>query len=202
MDALRRRALATLNDSRTVLLSIPKDQLTGGSIHQWFAQRKDALAQADMVAQSSLVGTIAYQIMDSLWNEKGHDVCLDLRDTIVWHFEHPIQRLSQSQTVKPVLDDYISKVANAKLATLLKEFTAARNNQPNLACIGFRTILPLIIRERAKLVDPAHRLAIKDDLGFEPDIRSALQHGSLFNVSIQVRKDRMGVLDPICGPLC
>jgi hypothetical protein len=41
----------------------------------------------------------------------------------------------------------------------------------------------LIIRERAKRVDPTHRLATKDDIGFEPDIKSGVQHQTLFNAA-------------------
>jgi hypothetical protein len=58
---------------------------------------------------------------------------------------------------------------------LLIEFNRVKDSNPNLASIGFRTILCLVIRERAKIVRPHLALATKDDLRFEPDINEAIK---------------------------
>jgi hypothetical protein len=55
-------------------------------------------------------------------------------------------------------------VKDTKLAELLKEFNASKNNSPNLVAMGFRTILSLVIREKAKRVDPQSNTATRINL--------------------------------------
>jgi hypothetical protein len=60
-----------------------------------------------------------------------------------------------------MLDDLILKVKEEKLSTLLREFNAIKNQQPNSAAIVLRTIVCLIIQEKAKLAQPGGALAIR-----------------------------------------
>jgi hypothetical protein len=66
-------------------------------------------------------------------------------------------------------------VKDTKLALLLNEFNAVKDSSPNLAAMGFRTILTLIIQERAKQVNPHVPLATRDNLAVDPCIDTALK---------------------------
>jgi len=70
-------------------------------------------------------------------------------------------------------ESYIKRVADTKLAELLKEFNAAKDTTPNLAAIGFRTILSLVIQEKAKRVNPTSNTATCTDLAPQPMIDRA-----------------------------
>jgi hypothetical protein len=185
MDALRTNVLAKLRESREELLGIPKDQLTGPAIMTWLSRwEQTTFRRASSLDQFVYLDTsIRYRTMSGFAYEEDYDICLELRDRIVAELDQAVALIDETHVVRPVLDSYITKVADTKLATLLQEFNSIRTTQPNAACITFRTILPLIIRERAKRVDPTHRLATKDDIGFEPDIKAAVAHGKLFNMA-------------------
>lgn len=180
MDKLKEHIINKLKGSREALLSISKQRLSGDEIYRWFEAWKSYLIRADTVSGQLLPINIERK-MGGFWDEQDQDVCLMLRTRIIESIDSSIKAIDERQTVKPVLDGLISKVSNTKLATLLKEFNDVRILQPNLACTGFRTILPLIIRERAKKADPTHNLATKDDIFFEPDIKTGINHSTLFN---------------------
>lgn len=179
MDQLKEHIINKLRKSREALLSIPKQKLNGNEIYRWFKAWKQYLSRADTVSGHLLPMNIGLK-MDGFWEEQDPDVCLILRTRIVESIDSSIKAIDEKQMVKPVLEDLISKVSDIKLATLLNEFNDVRISQPNLACAGFRTILPLIIRERAKKTDPNHSLATKDDIDFEPDITTGIDHPTLF----------------------
>ena len=84
--------------------------------------------------------------MQGFENETDIDVLDDLRSGIVSYLDNTMVNLDRKQIVKPVLDDLISKVKDAKLATLLNEFNRAKDTNPNLSAIGFRTLITLIIK--------------------------------------------------------
>lgn len=182
MDQLKEHIIRRLREGREALLGIPKDQLDGPAILNWYHGWKSVLVRADTMSGHLLPVNIEHR-MSGFWDEADHDVSLILRTRVIELIDQSIQAVDAKQVVKPLLEDLISRVADTKLATLLAEFNTARVSQPNLACGGFRTILPLIIRERAKRVDPSHALATKDDIGFEPDINAAIKHPSLFNAA-------------------
>jgi hypothetical protein len=77
--------------------------------------------------------------------------------------------------VRPILDDLILKIKDVKLSTLLREFNTIKNQQPNSAAIVLRTIICLIIQERAKLTQPEGALATRPDLELTPMLKSAVQ---------------------------
>jgi hypothetical protein len=72
-----------------------------------------------------------------------------------------------------LLEEYTKRVADTKLAVLLNEFNAVKDIAPNHAAIGFRTILSLVIQEKAKRVNPTSHTAIRTDLAPQPMIDSA-----------------------------
>jgi hypothetical protein len=82
--------------------------------------------------------------------------------------------------VRPIFDDLILKVKDEKLSTLLREFNAIKNQQPNSAAIVLRTILCLIIQEKAKLAQPGGALAIRPDLMLTPMLQGAID-GNIFD---------------------
>jgi hypothetical protein len=79
--------------------------------------------------------------------------------------------------VRPFLDDQILRVRDTKPAALLNEFNAAKDGQPNLAAIGLRTIICLIIQERARADDARSKLATRQDLALDPVLEEAIAVG-------------------------
>ena len=101
------------------------------------------------------------------------DVLDAARDQVVAMIDGSIASLA-GEPARPLLDGPILKVKDTKLSTLLKEFNAIKDHQPNLAAIGLRTIICLIIQERAKIADPTGKLAIRQDLDFDPMLTQAV----------------------------
>jgi hypothetical protein len=180
VDPLKEVTIKKLREARQQLLEISKDNLTGFAIQAWYTPNVSVFQRSDSMSGHLLQTNIVYKMQGS-WQETDADVCIILRTQLIELIDQSINAINSAQQVRPVLEDLILKVSDTKLSTLLKEFNEARTSQPNLACAGFRTVLPLIIRERAKKVDPTHSLATKDDIKFEPDINTAIQHGGLFN---------------------
>lgn len=170
-----------LKEARENLLSINKDQLTGQELLAWYEKWKSTLKQSDVMFCGDSVDINVLYKLGPFKNELNTDVCMDLRKNFVNLIDDKILTINNSEVVKSILEDQISKVKDTKLSTLLLEFNAIKDTQPNMAASGFRTILPLIIRERAKIASPAHKLAVKDDIAFEPDINEAVKSSELFN---------------------
>jgi hypothetical protein len=95
-----------------------------------------------------------------------------------------IPGIDSTQTVVPVLDGLIPKVADTKLSTLLKEFNSGKDVQPNSAAITFRTILMLIIQERAKRIKPQSKIAVEQDLSLDKCLNAAVSE-NLFDSAEQ-----------------
>src|SRR5258708_10103200 len=97
----------------------------------------------------------------------------DLRVALSGWIDMGLGMLDREYKVKPLLEEYTLRVKDTKLAELLKEFNAAKDNAPNLTAMGFRTILSLIIQEKAKRVNPTSNTATRTDLAPQPMIDSA-----------------------------
>ncbi|GEM_PF-1551662 len=180
MNSINKQTIDKLHKCRESLINIPKSQLSGAQIIKWLEEWNSVFERADSIADTNLWVFIDKPVR-GFEDETDTEVCLDIRNGIVEILDVAIAKLDSTQVIKPILEQLILRVKDDKLATLLKEFNDTRIDQPNLAASGFRTILPLIIRERARQVDPSHVLATKDDIGFEQDINAAIKHGSLFN---------------------
>lgn len=87
-----------------------------------------------------------------------------IRPIIVGFLDDALNKLDEGYKVEPLLEDYTKRVKSPKLSVLLKEFNTAKDTAPNLAAIGYRTILCLIIQERAKIVAPSSQTATRTDL--------------------------------------
>jgi hypothetical protein len=86
-----------------------------------------------------------------------------------------IVAVDSKQIVQTILEEYLPRVTNTKLATLLDEFNAIKERAPNLAAIGYRTILSHLIQEQAKAAKPDSELAKKEDLFPSDAIRAAIK---------------------------
>ena len=137
----------------------------------WYNQWKPVFLRLQSITGDTPHVALAIK-MQGYENETDIEVLDDLLTGLVSYLDSAMVNLDSKQIVKPVLDDLISKVKDAKLATLLNEFNRAKDSNPNLSATGFRT---LIIKERAKIAKPTSLLATKDDLGFEPDIKTAIK---------------------------
>jgi len=103
----------------------------------------------------------------------------ELRPGLVSHIDYGLHMLDQEYQVKPLLEEYTKRVKDTKLSVLLNEFNAAKDTTPNLAAIGFRTILSLVIQEKAKREKPQSDTATKTDLALDKMISSAKTDGIL-----------------------
>jgi len=180
MDRLVERAVSDLRQAREELLTIPKQALSGAQINQWGQRWMPAFDRAESLCGLIIRGNIGH-FMQGSWEETDSDLCDDLRARIVGLLDSVIQALDAREAVEPVLAEWIKRVADTKLATLLREFNDVKDTAPNLAAIGFRTILALLIRERAKQVAPDSEIAKQDDLVPERDIKAALDQPELFS---------------------
>jgi len=111
--------------------------------------------------------------MKGYQQEEDPEIFNELRPVFVGFIDHALSNLDQEYEVKPVLEDYIQRVRDTKLAELLKEFNAAKDSAPNLVAIGFRTILSLVIQEKAKRINSTSNTATCIDLAPVPMIDRA-----------------------------
>jgi hypothetical protein len=107
------------------------------------------------------------------------EVFNELRSEIISIIDNGLSILDQRYKVKPLLEEYTKRVKDTKLSVLLNEFNAAKDTTPNLAAIGFRTILSLVIQEKAKREKPQSDTATKTDLALDKMISSAKTDGIL-----------------------
>lgn len=82
MDQLKEHIIKKLRESREALLGVPKDQLGGPAILNWYHGWKPVLVRADTVSGHGLPINIEHR-MNGFWNETDHDVSLILRTRIV-----------------------------------------------------------------------------------------------------------------------
>ena len=122
----------------------------------------------------------AVSIQTLIANDKyGYDQVTDveifneLRPGFVSHIDYGLSMLDQQYQVRPLLEEYTKRVADTKLAVLLNEFNAVKDIAPNHAAIGFRTILSLVIQEKAKREKPGSNTASRPDLSVDKMIDSA-----------------------------
>lgn len=111
--------------------------------------------------------------LNGFQQETDVEIFNELRPVFVGFIDNALSWLDQEYEVKPLLEDYIQRVKDTKLAELLKEFNAAKDIAPNLVVIGSRTILSLVIQEKAKRVNPTSNTATRTDLAPQPMIDSA-----------------------------
>jgi hypothetical protein len=166
MPTLPEVKLKKLHEFRTGLLDIQKADLTPKAIsHYWESNR-------DKLRPSGLVDNVGRYIQ-SIQDVDDVDALDGARDELVRMVDATIASLNAAD-VRPILEDLILKIKDIKLSTLLREFNAVKNQQPNCAAIVLRTIICLIIQEKAKLIKPAGALATGPDLMLTPMLQSAI----------------------------
>lgn len=180
MSATRTDAIAKLRACREALVAIPKDQLTGPNMWEWFQEWDAALTRSDHITDQNLRWS-TYFVFQTFGRELNPDIMYEVAQDIIARIDWSLETLDAEEPVRPILESHIALVADTKLATLLREFNAVRISQPNLAAIGFRTVLALVIRERLRKVDPSNKLAITDDINPEPLIKAGIDHPKLFS---------------------
>ena len=169
MSALTALKIKLLQGFRAGILEIKKDDLTSQVLSAYWNANVSAIAPMG----ASLINPLG-QFISSIGAIQDIDALDAARDDIVRMVDVSISGLSGAP-VRPILEELIVKVKDAKLSTLLKEFNAIKDHQPNLAAIGLRTIICLIILEKAKLTRPAEALAKTTDLMLKPMLESAIK---------------------------
>lgn len=171
---IKRRAIQELRAVRQELVDIRKDELAYGRLVEWHTKSSRTFQLASANGGIINLGSQLMRHLNGLNVMEDREVLDDARSLMVEMLDRNITQIDRSEVVRPVLEELILKVTDTKLSTLLKEFNAARDTQPNIAAIALRTILMLIIQERAKIHDPASALATKDDLNLTREINEAL----------------------------
>jgi len=173
MDRIKQLAIEDLRRSREDLLSIRKGQLSFDVIYRWLEKWASAFRRAETIKADLIVFNIQRRLagFESVQDIEAFN---ELRGVFITYLDEVIVGIDKTQVVKPILDELISKVKDTKLSMLLLEFNRAKDINPNLAALGFRTILALIIIERAKIVAPQSPLATRGDISFEREIKEAL----------------------------
>ena len=170
--AIKKHAIDGLREAREELLSSIPTGLTYAKIFSWYEKWLGRIQQAEGAGANIIRQNITMYIQGH--NTSPHDVLHEICLRIVGLLDRNIQAIDQTETVFPVLDGLILKISDTKLSTLLKEFNAGKDAQPNSAAITFRTILMLIIQERAKRKNPSSQLANAQDLALDATINIAL----------------------------
>lgn len=177
MDILRQKVIAELREAREKLLSMPKDALTFSDLHAWDNDHYSLWIRGDKFLFGTSLDLSYYLsfILRGYDEESDPDVLEELRVRQVRYVDAALKEIDSQVVIRPLLQERIARVKDAKLAALLNEFEATKNTAPNVAAIGFRTILTLIIQERAKIANPASSLATRTDLAPDPMIDTALK---------------------------
>jgi hypothetical protein len=169
MSALTEFKIKSLQDFRAGILDLKKEDLTPQVLMSYFETN---VAKVKPLG-ASLLNPLG-QFLSSIVGADDVTVLDSARDEAVRMVDSAILQIS-GEPVRPILADLILKVKDTKLSTLLKEFNAIKDQQPNFAAIGLRTIICLIILEKAKLASPQGELANTTDLMLKPMLRSAIK---------------------------
>jgi hypothetical protein len=169
MSALTDAKLKLLHGFRAGILDLNKADLTPQALNAYWSANHSAIQPMGAGLNNPLG-----QLIGSMSAIHDIDALDAARDEIVRMVDASISSLS-GVPVRPLLEDLIVKVKDAKLSTLLREFNSVKDHQPNIAAIGLRTIICLIIQEKAKLTQPEGALAKTQDLMLKPMLRSAIE---------------------------
>jgi hypothetical protein len=181
-DTIRQNAIAGLRNAREELLSFRKEELTHRHLRDWNQKWSSAFSRAEGAGAN----IIQYNLQDFRQGHENspYDVLYDISIRSADLLARSIEQIDASVKVVPILEDLIAKVRDAKLTQLLLEFNAGKENQPNASAILFRTILMLVIQERAKLKDPDSPYATAQDLRLETALTVA-KNGDIFESAEQ-----------------
>jgi hypothetical protein len=168
MSLLQQHTVQRLRDFRAGLLAIGDTDLSYKTMETFLVENRGAV---DAV---HAYNTIIHRLIPY---QKISDIAIleAVRQEVVQIIDSQITASDAQEVVRPIFDDLILKVQETKLAALLNEFNASKEKQPNLAAIGLRTILCLVIQQRALLVRPTESLATRQDLALQPMLDDAIR---------------------------
>jgi hypothetical protein len=180
MSVLQDRAIEQLSEARTELIGIPKQDLSYAQLARWRDKWSGPILAAGQVAGSQAgAWNPVRQELDGRAHESNVDVLDAMRENVVASLDATMAAVDSRHIVRPVLEELILRVKDTKLATMLREFNASKDQQPNFAAIGFRTVIALVLIEIAKLKNPGGRLAASDDFRLDAIIKEALAESIL-----------------------
>jgi len=188
MDTLRVNTIKELRQARADLLGVRKEQLNIQFIRAWYKKWAGSFLRADSMRQNIEINILPHYCRgfdDSVTDPDAWD---DLRNRIIKLLENAVTNLDKKEVVTPVIDTLIAKVADIELATFLKEFNSIKDAQPNIAAIGFRTILSIILKIRARRVASESDLAVREDISFDRDLSDAIKEGIFPEAEIKLLK--------------
>ena len=172
---LVKAALNGLDEARRELTAHATEQLTYQILHDWRRKFRSQMVRAEKLTGAMIVVN-SDRYLAGYDTETDTAVLDSLRNRLLSLIDRNIGALDATRVPqKPELRRLAEKVKDEKLAILLKEFTDMQATQPNAAAILLRTILGLIIKERAKLHAPHLPMASSDDLNFAKDVATALE---------------------------
>ena len=178
MDALRASLIKDYQAAREALLKPAKANLNYDVLSDWLNRWIGSIRRLTPLEGNGLEVDIrmAFSGMEGMSDVSVLD---DLRARIVGKLDQTLSKLEQSHVSRPMIDELIARVKDSKLSEMLKEFRTAKDATPNHAAIGFRTIVSLVLQQRAKRVKPESRLAKTDNLNFQQDVEDAIKEGIL-----------------------
>jgi hypothetical protein len=168
VSVLQQNTVRLLRSFRENLINIRKENLTYAVLTD-FVQTKNR----NTLLLAGLVNNIG-QLLQPYADTTDVDILDAVRSLVVERLDSSITAIDAQAKVRSVLEELIPTIKDTKLAALLIEFNAAKEAQPNLAAIGLRTILCLVIQERAKIFDPKCPLATRQDLALQPMLDEAI----------------------------
>jgi hypothetical protein len=175
VSALTQHRIKSFQEFRSGLLDLKKADLS----HQVLSTYRESNGKKLAGIAGGTHNQIGH-LLGSLDGIDDVDVLDAARDDLVKIIDDCLVGFGSQARVRPILSDLVLKVKDTKLATLLGEFNVAKDGQPNLAAIGLRTILCLVIQERAKVVDANSALATRQDLSLEPMLDDAINKTKVF----------------------
>src|SRR5829696_4883884 len=124
-----------LRQFRRAVLDIPPSSLSHSALSKLHNENS---ALVYRVAVGAMVGgqfanVVIPRCLAGYEDVTDSDALEEVRTRIVEHIDFLIKGLDSSHVVRPILEERILRVKGTKLSTLLKEFNATKDGQPNLA---------------------------------------------------------------------
>ena len=160
--------IKSLRQMREELVDMQKSELTLKSLNDLLPKYRDGLVASGFYNSISQMQSGQQYVTDV-------DQLDAVRFETIKMMGAAIVAVDSKQIVQTILEEYLPRVTDTKLATLLDEFNAIKERAPNLAAIGYRTILSHLIQEQAKAAKPDSELAKKEDLFPSDAIRAAIK---------------------------
>ncbi len=177
MDLRRTKLSQELREARESLLDINfenSSNLPYVQVVEWLMDRKTTFDKCNNLGHGMVnIWSSVVREMEGYQKERDAEIFNEMMPVFVGFLDIGLSILDQEYEVRPLLEEYILRVKDTKLAELLKEFNASKDSSPNLVAMGFRTILSLEIQEKAKRVNPTSKTATRTDLAPQSMIDSA-----------------------------